>query len=151
MVDVRRLAPGDEAVAQEMFEMMAAAFGEDDAGSSEEKALRAEDVTSLLRREDFWAVVAIEGEVVVGGLTAHALPMTRNRSMELFIYDLAVRADRQRRGIGRALVTELLSLARKAGIDTAFVPAENEDTHALDFYRAVGGVPSLVTFFTFSR
>jgi aminoglycoside 3-N-acetyltransferase I len=77
--------------------------------------------------------------------------MTRNRSTELFVYDLAVRTDWQRRGIGRTLVTELLALARKSGIDTAFVPADNEDTHALDFYRAVGGVPSPVTLFTFSR
>ena len=54
-------------------------------------------------------------------------------------------------GIGRALVHELISLGRAAGIDTTFVPADDEDTHALEFYRAIGGVPSPVTFFTFSR
>lgn len=143
MPTVRRLGPGDEAVARELFALMAAVFEED-----EDPAAPA-DVASLLRREDFWALAAM-GDVVVGGLTAHALPMTRNRSTELFIYDLAVRADRQRRGTGRALVTELRSLANEAGIATVFVPADDEDTHALDFYRAVGGVPSPVTFFTFS-
>ena len=151
MAEVRRLRPGDDAVAREMFELMADVFGEDEEGGADGDPLRDDDVMSLLEREDFWAVVATEGERVVGGLTAHALPMTRNRSTELFIYDLAVRADRQRRGIGRTLVTELLALARSSGIDTAFVPAENEDMHALDFYRAVGGVPSPVMFFTFSR
>lgn len=150
MVDVRRLGPGDEAVAREMFTMLTAVFEEDDDGSATGEPLRDDDVMSLLRREDFWAVVATEGEEVVGGLTAHTLPMTRSRSKELFIYDLAVRVDRQRRGIGRALVIELLSLAGEARIETAFVPAENEDTHALEFYRAVGGVSSPVTFFTFS-
>jgi aminoglycoside 3-N-acetyltransferase I len=149
MVAVRRLGSGDEAVAREMFATMAEVFAEDEGDAAE--PLDDDHVVALLRRVEFWAVVAIEGGAVVGGLTAHALPMTRSRSTELFIYDLAVRSDRQRRGIGRALVEHLLTLARTAGIDTTFVPADDEDTHALEFYRAVGGVPSRVTFFTFSR
>jgi aminoglycoside 3-N-acetyltransferase I len=151
MTDVRRLGPGDEALAREMFQTMAEVFEEDDEGEPDGEPLRDDDVAALLRRPDFWAMVATEGPLVVGGLTAHALPMTRNRATELFIYDLAVRGDRQRRGIGRGLVAELLSLGRAAGIHTAFVPADNEDTHALEFYRAVGGTSSPVTFFTFSR
>jgi aminoglycoside 3-N-acetyltransferase I len=128
-----------------MCTMMALVFEE------ERDALGDDYVQALLAREDFWAVVAIDAGSVVGGITAHTLPMTRSASAELFIYDLAVVADRQRRGIGRALVTELLSLAAAAGITTSFVPADNEDTHALDFYRALGGVASPVTFFEFSR
>lgn len=142
-MSVRRLGPGDEAVAGELFAVMAEVFEDADA--------EAPDTEALLRRQDFWVLVAMEADVVVGGLTAHVLPMTRSRSSELFIYDLAVRVDRQRRGIGRALMAELRSLAHGAGIDTVFVPADDEDTHALEFYRAVGGVPSPVTFFTFSR
>jgi aminoglycoside 3-N-acetyltransferase I len=30
-----------------------------------------------------------------------------------------------------------------------FVPADNEDEHAIDFYHAIGGEASAVTFFTF--
>ncbi len=150
MADVHRLGPGNEAVAREMFAVVATVFAEADEGAGACGPLPEDYVTELLRRVDFWALAATEEGAVVGGLTAHALPMTRNRSTELFIYDLAVRADRQRRGIGRALVAELLTLARKAGIDSVFVPAENEDTHALEFYRTIGGASSAVTFFTFS-
>jgi aminoglycoside 3-N-acetyltransferase I len=150
-VDVRRLTPGDEGVAREMFVTMKAVFGDDEDDRDEGEELGDEDVAGLLRRGDFWALAATEAGVVVGGLTAHALPMTRSRSTELFLYDLAVRQDRQRRGIGRALVEELLTLAADAGIRTTFVPADDEDTHALDFYRALGGEASPVTFFTFSR
>jgi len=128
-----------------MFRTMATAFAED-VGELDDDYVR-----RLLKREDFWAVVACEHDLVLGGVTAHALPMTQSQSTELFIYDLAVRADRQREGIGSALVRELLALAGAVGIKTSFVPAANEDTHALEFYRAIGGVASPVTFFTFSR
>jgi aminoglycoside 3-N-acetyltransferase I len=148
MTKVRKLVPGDEQLALETFRTMAAVFAEDEVDEGE--PLRDEDVVALLRRDDFWALAAFDGDEVVGGVTAHALPMTRHRGAELFLYDLAVRSDRQRRGIGRALVSELLALARRAGIGTAFVPADDEDAHALDFYRAIGGEESKVRFFTFS-
>jgi aminoglycoside 3-N-acetyltransferase I len=32
-----------------------------------------------------------------------------------------------------------------------FVPADNGDTHALDFYRALGATASPVTMFVFER
>jgi aminoglycoside 3-N-acetyltransferase I len=44
----------------------------------------------------------------------------------------------------------LRSQAAVAGITVAFVPADNQDTHALDFYQALGGVPAPVTIFTFA-
>jgi aminoglycoside 3-N-acetyltransferase I len=106
-------------------------------------------VAGLLARRDFWAMVALDEREVVGGLTAHALPMTRSPEAELFIYDLAVRTDRQRQGIGRALVRATLDRARAEGLRVAFVPADNEDEHAIEFYRAMGGRASPLTFFTF--
>lgn len=150
MSDVRRLGPGDEALARTTFTMMAAVFAEDEPVDDGDGPLTDDDVRVLLAKDTFWALVAQDGGEVVGGLTAHALPMTRSRATELFIYDLAVRADRQRQGVGRALVTELRRLAAAAGIATSFVPADDEDDHALAFYRALGGAPAAVTIFTFS-
>ena len=107
-------------------------------------------IDQLLGTEAFWAIAALSGDEVVGGLTAHSLPMTRTASTEVFIYDVAVRADRQRRGIGRRLVTTLCAAATDAGLGDVFVPVDAADEHALDFYRALGGVPAPVTIFTFS-
>ncbi len=103
----------------------------------------------LLAREEFWALAALDGEQIVGGVTAHVLPMTSTETSELFIYDVAVRRDRQRSGVGRRLIADLRDRAAAAGIEALFVPADNDDTHALDFYRALGGVASPVTLFTF--
>jgi aminoglycoside 3-N-acetyltransferase I len=143
-VHTRRLTDGDRQIARRLFALMAAVFAEDSAPLSDGYLDR------LLRREAFWVVAAFVGDEVVGGITAHLLPMTRAEGSELFIYDLAVRADWRRQGIARRLVTTLREQAAAAGIQTIFVPADNDDPHALDFYQALGGVPSAVTFFTFS-
>jgi aminoglycoside 3-N-acetyltransferase I len=104
----------------------------------------------LLARVDFWAIAAFdEPGDIIGGITAHTLPMTRSETSEIFIYDVAVRADRQRQGIGRRLLQALRAAAGAAGVDDLFVAADNEDAHALDFYRALGGAAAPVTMFTF--
>lgn len=103
----------------------------------------------LLARSEFWAFAALSDGLVVGGLTAHTLQMTAFEGAEVFLYDIAVHPDYQRRGLGRALVNTLRSEAASQSIGTVFVPVEDEDTHALDFYSALGGVATKVTFFEF--
>jgi aminoglycoside 3-N-acetyltransferase I len=143
-LQIRRLRAGDRHLAGRLFALMADVFDEP------YEPLSDRYLDALLSAENFWVVAALLGGEVVGGLTAHALPMTRSESTELFIYDVAVRADRQRRGIGRQLVMGLRAAADDAGIGDVFVPADTTDEHALDFYRMLGGVPAPVTMFTFS-
>lgn len=104
-MQLRRLTAGDRELAKGLFTLTAEVF--------EEPAEPLGDayLDRLLRREDFWALAAFAaGAGVVGGLTAHTLPMARAERSEIFIYD--------------------------------------DDLNALDIYRALGGVPSPVTFFT---
>ena len=140
----RRLTVGDRELARTMFAMMVAVFEEEPTHLSDGYLDR------LLSRNDFWAIAAFMGDAIVGGVTAHTLPMTRTEAAELFIYDLAVRGDQQRQGIGCRLIAALQEAAAAAGIQVVFVPADDDDVHALDFYRALGGEPSPVTIFTFS-
>jgi aminoglycoside 3-N-acetyltransferase I len=143
-VQIRRLRVGDRDLARRLFAVMADVFEEP------REQLSDDYVDDLLAREAFWAIAALAGDEVVGGLTAHSLPMTRTESAEVFMYDVAVRADRQRQGIGRQLVTALCAAATDAGFGDVFVPVDSADEHALDFYRALAGVPAPVTIFTFS-
>jgi aminoglycoside 3-N-acetyltransferase I len=138
-----RLQAGDRDLARALFSLMAAVF-EEECGPLSDGYL-----DRLLAREEFWALAAFDGDQIMGGLTAHVLPMTSAETAELFIYDVAVRRDRQRSGVGRRLIADLRDRAAAVGIEVLFVPADNDDTHALDFYRALGGVASPVTFFTF--
>jgi aminoglycoside 3-N-acetyltransferase I len=140
----KRLTVADRQLAKTLFAMMGEVFEEPC------ETLGDDYLDRLLGRADFWAIAAFVGSDVVGGLTAHTLPMTRAECSEIFIYDIAVRKDQQRKGLGRLLMTALLEGAAAIGIDDVFVPADNDDVHALDFYRALGGASAAVTIFTFS-
>lgn len=141
-MQIRRLGTGDERVAAQTFALMTAVF-EEEAGD-----LQAGYLKELLARPAFWAYAALDADVAVGGLTGHVLPMTRSHTSELFIYDLAVHADYQRRGVATRLVDAARADAAHAGLSSVFVPAENEDTHAIAFYTSLGWEPTPTTFFT---
>lgn len=141
----QRLTSGDRELARKMFTMMADVFEEKHAYLSDQYLDR------ILVREDFWAIAAFLGDEIVGGVTAHLLPMTRTEASEVFLYDIAVRGDHQRQGIGRHLMTALREGTAAAGAQAMFVPADHGDRHALDLYKALGGVATSVTIFTFSH
>ena len=140
---VIRLGPDERERARQLFTLMAQVFEEP------RDELPDAYLDGLLNRRDFWAAAALSGDSVVGGITAHTLPMTRSAKSELFVYDIAVHAAHQRQGVGRLLVEYLRGAAAAAGISEAFVAADDEDLHALDFYRALGGTPAKVTIFSF--
>lgn len=136
-----RLGGGDVQRARAAFEMMHDVFDEDPEELSDGY------VASLLANDSFWAIGAFEANEAIGCITGHELAMTRHERTELFVYDLAVRVDHQRRGIGRRLVEALVTSAADRGIDVVFVPADDDDTHALTFYESLGGRPAKVTMF----
>jgi aminoglycoside 3-N-acetyltransferase I len=140
---VRRLVAGELDLARRTFAAMADGF--EDAWAPLSDAY----LGALLARPDLLILTALDGDRVVGGLTAFVLPMARAEVREVFIYDLAIAPADQRRGAGAALLAHLRSLARALGAANSFVPADVEDTHALRFYEAQGGVAADVTMFTF--
>ncbi|MBL8214149.1 MAG: GNAT family N-acetyltransferase [Bryobacterales bacterium] len=141
---VERLTLSDLQRARELFLLIADVF------ETERRPLGDAYLVRLLARPEFWALtISVDGRMV-GGLTAHTLPLTRIEEWEIFLYDIAVLPEYQRRGLGRQLVEALREQAAAEGITTIWVPADNEDTHALDFYQALGGEPAPVTIFTFS-
>ncbi len=132
---------GQRQMAQALFTLLAEVL--------DEGALAASDayIDRILEGGTFWAVAAVEQSTVVGGLTAHLLPMTRAEQSELLIYDVAVDESWQRRGVGKMLVDWVRKEASVEGVDSVFVLADNEDAHAISFYKTIGGAGSPVTLF----
>ena len=109
-----------------------------------------EYLQSLLDRKGMTFLVALINNKVVGGLTAHDLPSTYFEANEVYIYDLAVAKEHQRKGIGRMLLDELSKICKKKGESEIFVQSDIADEHALAFYKATGGVPEEVIHFSYN-
>ena len=107
----------------------------------EEKPSIGSDANSLklLGSHSFIAIVAVSKNEVLGGLTAYKLPMVYSDDSEILLYDMAVKPEYQRMGIGKAIIQYLKGYCLKNGIKGFFVMAHEEDKHAIEFYRATGG------------
>lgn len=86
---------------------------------------------------------------IVGGLTAYELPEYYSGESEIFIYDIAIRREFQRKGFGRKLLIILEDYCRQSGIKVMFVAANEEDENALDFYHSTGGKADKVIHFNY--
>src|SRR5579863_1977938 len=115
---IERLTAGKLEHAKALFALLAEVFGEGGSPASEDY------IDGLLKNDSFWAVAAIDDDNVVGGLTAHILPMTKAEQSELLIYDVAVHERFQRRGIGKMLMNWVRSQASAVGIAGVFVLAD---------------------------
>jgi aminoglycoside 3-N-acetyltransferase I len=142
-VQVRRLGARDRELARVTFDLLADVFGE------KRDFLTDAYLDELLGRPWFLVFAATDGGHAVGGLTAHMLPMTAYQGAEIFIYDVAVVDNYQRRGVGRRLLGAVRDEASRLGTSSVFVLADNEDAGALAFYRTLGGVANGVTLFGF--
>ena len=138
-IDIRRLGPDDEDV---LARIAREADDFDLAGASQPEApARRADGGGLPRRSavarSIW--VAEEGGVVVGELLCHVLRLPSGSGRELLLYSIGVRAAHRRRGVGTALVREMLAWARGERIEVVWVLADNPGAEA--FYAACGFAP----------
>jgi aminoglycoside 3-N-acetyltransferase I len=93
---------------------------------------------ALLGKQHFIALVALDGETVVGGLAAYELQKFEQERKELYIYDLAVSAEHRRKGIATNLIRELQRVAKARGAYVIFVQADLGDTPAIRLYESLG-------------
>ncbi|HEX9415814.1 MAG TPA: GNAT family N-acetyltransferase [Gaiellaceae bacterium] len=87
-MDVRRLAPGDEAVVRELSSWVG------------RPALDDEGAARFLANERNHLMVAFEDEEPVGMLLGHELDRRHGDERKMFLYEIDVREDRRRHGIG---------------------------------------------------
>lgn len=136
---IRRLGPADLKNGLELINLFNEVF--------EEAPSKNANLKNWLERSDLIALAAFDGNTLVGGLTAYVLPLFRKPEREAFIYDLAVKASHQRKGIGSALMQALVQHCKAQNIEYSFVPAEVEDEHAIAFYRKLGWEETAVAHF----
>ena len=143
-INVKQLSVADTALTQQLFTLLQQVFEMDTVGILTETYLK-----TLLTNPSFIVFAAFQKNEIVGGLTAYVLPMYCTEHAEVYIYDIAVAPQFQRKGIGKRLLAAIKEYSRQNGIRGVFVQADEADEHALDFYRAAGGSEERVRHFTF--
>ena len=84
--------------------------------------------------------VAEEDGAVVGHLLCYVERRRRGDERQLLLYEIGVRSDRRRRGIGRALLEAMDEWMRSEGVHEVWVLADHGEAKA--FYAACGFVRS---------
>lgn len=144
VVEYRKLAIGDESSFSKLVLLFNKEFESPDSNYVNDNNIR-----SLIAKPDFICFVAFIGDEVVGGLTGYELLMYNQKGSSMYLYDLAVDKNYQRRGIGSNLVGELMDYCRSKDIKDLFVQANVEDQHAIEFYNKIGGDDSETVQFSF--
>jgi L-2,4-diaminobutyric acid acetyltransferase len=121
-VEFRLLEPGDEAMV--------------------ERLATGEPRTALLQDPRTIFVVAFDDGTPAGFVLAYELPRRHGFNVTLIVYEVEVDEAYRRRGIARRLLQELEQVARRRGIEEAFVLTERDNLAANRLYESAGGTRS---------
>jgi ribosomal protein S18 acetylase RimI-like enzyme len=97
--------------------------------------------TRFLRSEGHHLLMAIDDDGTAVGFVTGVETTHPDKGTEMFLYELSVHADHRRRGIGKALVEALATLARAQGCYGMWVGTEPDNAAALATYLAAGAEP----------
>jgi aminoglycoside 3-N-acetyltransferase I len=135
-VTLRRLGPADSAYLRRLNALFGRAF--DDRETYEGEPPTEAYLQSLLSQQHIIAIVALAGDVVVGGLVAYELDKFERMRREIYIYDLAVDSAHKRRHIARDLILHLRGIAVQRGAWVIYVQADRGDDPAIALYGKLG-------------
>jgi len=94
-IEIRRLQKNDLETFKKRVDILNEVFQEYNTIAS------IQHLQKLLSKPDFFAIVAIVEEEVIGGVTGYELQKYYNDNSELYIYDIAVKSEYQNQGMER--------------------------------------------------
>jgi ribosomal protein S18 acetylase RimI-like enzyme len=136
-IEVRRLRPGDEEIVRRLsLDRSRFEFASD---QRRRPAPSAKTARAFLAEDKVVHLTAFLDGDVVGHVLAYELVRRHGDGTMLLVYEIGVREDRRRSGVGRHLFAALKSYCRGRNIDRAFVITSEANTAAMRFYEALGG------------
>jgi aminoglycoside 3-N-acetyltransferase I len=144
-IKIKRLDKEDVSIFHKLIKLFNEVFEMQSFTSTNELYLK-----ELLKKNEFIAFAIIHENEIIGGLTAYELPLYYSEASEVFIYDIAVKPGFQRKGLGKKLLSALKEYCNQNGIKEIFVAANEEDKHALEFYRSTRSKAERVIHFSYS-
>lgn len=143
-LSIHRLAPGDDALFDDMLDLFATAFEDPENYSNARPS--ASYKRALLARNDVIALIAITNQTVTGALVAYELMKFEQERSEFYIYDLAVSHAYRHRGIATALIETLKEFARENNGSVVYVQADKGDAPAIALYTKLGAREDVMHF-----
>ncbi|HEY8560708.1 MAG TPA: GNAT family N-acetyltransferase [Pyrinomonadaceae bacterium] len=135
-IEIRKLDESEIALARSLILM----FGGDGGAESEKITPPADEhIAAMLARGDFHVIAALDGNRLVGGLTAYEMTMFKRETREMFLYEIEVSEPFRRRGIGKALIESLKAICEEKSIAEMFVGTSRDNLAARKLYAATGG------------
>jgi aminoglycoside 6'-N-acetyltransferase I len=125
-IEIKILRAGDEAILKNVQEDVF------------DFAIRADTALEMLSDPRHHLVVAIDDGVVVG-MASGVHYVHPDKPAELWINEVGVASSHRRRGIGRAVIEKLLTLAREVGCREAWVLTDRQNEPAMRLYATAGG------------
>jgi aminoglycoside 3-N-acetyltransferase I len=135
-ITIRRLIAADVARARELNRLFGDAFADPETYVAEPP----EDgyFERLLAKDHVIALVALEGDKLIGGLVAYELDKLERARREIYLYDLAVAESHRRQGVATVLIAQLQEIAATRGAWVVFVQADQDDVPAISLYEKLG-------------
>ena len=133
---VRQLSGSDVELLKQLLNVFGGAF--EDVATYQDAVPGDDYLRALLQRPHFIALVAMNGDDVIGGLAAYQLDKFERDRREIYIYDLAVSEPHRRRRVATSLIVELKRLARERGVYVIYVQADKGDEAAIRLYESLG-------------
>jgi len=142
---IKKLSKADLAFAKQLF-----IFFQEDDGNLRPSLASGKYLQQLIANKSYHIFAALDGENVIGGLTAYELPMYYGHTNEMFLYEIAVRPEYRRQGIATALIENLKALCDEKGIKVMFVGTEKSNLAAKELYLNTGGAMEIIPWFTYT-
>ena len=125
---VRRLQPGDEATVCRVVEV----FHEATSDTSRAATFLANPANYLL--------IAETDNTLVGFLMAYRLDRIDRSATQLFVYEIDVEPEYQRRGAGSTLMRYVADIVDREGMMEAFVITNRSNVPAMALFQRTGGI-----------
>ena len=133
---IRNLRSGDLVIFRQLNQLFAVWF--EDEKNYQSAPPSDAYLEGLLAKNGVIAIVAVDGQEVVGGLVAYELEKFEQQRSEIYIYDLAVLESRRRQGIATALINAVRDVARQRQAWVVYVQADHGDEPAVALYSKLG-------------
>lgn len=131
---IKQLEAGDESIL-EFLALHDSDFDLDDRGEACQP-LESEIAKQFLENSDVLFWVAFEAKNPIGFLQCNLIPLRSGNGLELLLYEIGVHQAWRRRGVGRALMVEMVDWMQHKEITTVWVLADNPE--AVEFYKNCG-------------